>query len=107
MLKPIKPKLSVENIKERTVTKKNDKTPYYLATRTHFSPKSAIDGSTLRSRNSRGLLPLPLGNPPITIVEPSTPHLHKLHEHNIKQMTIAIININLLQSLTSGCRKSQ
>jgi len=75
--------------KKKTVTEKNDKTRCYLVNRTHYSPKSSIDGSTPRSRNFRGLLPLPLGIPPIAIVEPSVSHLHKLHIHNTRQMTIS------------------
>jgi len=88
MLKPVKPKSSGENNKKRIVTEKNDKTPSYLVSRTHFSHESPIDGSTPRSRDSRGLLHLPQGIPPIVTVEPSASPLHKLHEHNTRQMTI-------------------
>ena len=76
VLKLAKLKSSVENNKERTITEKNDKALCYLVTRTHFSPESPIDGSTPSSRNSHGLLSLPLGIPPIAIVEPSASHLH-------------------------------
>jgi len=36
MLKPTKPKSSVGNTKERTVTKKNDKTRCYIVTKLTF-----------------------------------------------------------------------
>jgi len=89
VLKPVKPKSIVGSTKKRTVNEKNEKTPCYLMTRTHFSLESPIDGSTPKFRNSRRLLPLPLGLPPIAIVEPSASHLHKLHEHNTRQLTIS------------------
>jgi len=73
VLKPAKPKSIVGSTKERTITEKNEKIPDYLVIRTHFSPQLPIDGSTPRSWNSRGLLFLPLGIPPIAIVEPSVP----------------------------------
>jgi len=63
VLKPTKLKSNVGNTKERTIIERNDMAPCYLVTRTHFSPKSPIDGSTLRSRNYRSLSPLPLGIP--------------------------------------------
>ena len=88
VLKPANP--SVGNNKERTITKITDKT--YLVIRTHFSPESPIDGSTLRSRNSLGLLPLPLSILPIATVESCAPHLYKLHEHKTGQMTISNCN---------------
>jgi len=88
VLKLAKLKSSVENNKKRTITEKNDKALCYLVTITHFSPESLIDGSTPSSRNSHGLLSLPLGIPPIAIVEPFVPHFRKLHEHNTNQMTI-------------------
>ena len=83
-MKPAKPK-SVGNNKEETVTDKNKKIPCYLVTRSHFSPESPIDGSLLKCRNSLGLLLLRI--PPIVTFEPHAPELHKLHEHNTKQMT--------------------
>jgi len=89
VLKPVKLKSSVGNNKKRTVTEKNDKTPCYLVTRIHFSLESLIDGSTPRSRNSCDLLPFPLSIPPIVTVEPSAPHLHKLHEHNTRHKTFS------------------
>ena len=89
MLKPIKPKSIVGSTKERTVNEKNDKIPCYLVNRTHFSYKPPINGPTPRSRNSCGLLPLSLDLLPIAIVELFVPHLHKLHEHNIRQITIS------------------
>jgi len=92
VLKLVKPKSSVRNNKERTVTKMNDKTPCHLVSRTYFSHESPIDGSTPRPKNSLGLLPLPHGIPSIATVEPSVPHLHKLHEHNIRQMTVSNCN---------------
>ena len=95
------------NNKERTVTEKNDKTPYYLVIRTHFSPQSSIDGSTFRYRNSRNFLPLPLGIPLIVTVEPSAPHLHKLHEQNKRQMTIRNCNSQSAKESHSGCKISQ
>ena len=76
VLKPTKIKSSVGNNKERTITEKNDKTPCYLVTRTYFSHESPIDRSTHKPRNSIGLLPLPLGIPPIITIESSAPHLH-------------------------------
>ena len=66
VLKPAKPKSSVGNNKERTITEKNDKALCYLVTRTHFSPESPIDGSTPRCKNSRGLFPLSLGSHPLS-----------------------------------------
>ena len=89
VLKPVKPKSSIGDTKERIVTEKNDKPPCYLVTKTHFSYESPSDGSTPRSRNSRGLLRPPLGISPIAIVEPFASHLHKLHEHNTRQITIS------------------
>jgi len=91
MLKPSKPKSNVRNNKEGTITEKN-KTPYYLVTRSHFSPESPIDGTTPRSKNSLGLLPLPLGIPSIVTIEPSVPYLRKLHDHDTRQMTISNYN---------------
>ena len=44
VLKPVKPKSNVGNNKEGTVTDKDNKTAYYLVIRSHFSPKSFIDG---------------------------------------------------------------
>ena len=87
VLKAIKPKSNVGNNKEGTSTEKNSKSPCYLVTRSHFSPESSIDGSTLGSRNSLSLLPLPLGISLIATVEPFT-HLCELHDHDTKQMTI-------------------
>jgi len=86
VLKSVKLKSSVENNKEGTVTVKSNKIPCYLVIRTHFSPESPIDGFTPRSRNSLGFLPLPLDISSIVTVEPCTPHLHELHEHNTRQM---------------------
>ena len=43
VLKPAKPKSSVGNNKEKTITEKND-ILCYLVTRTNFSPESLIDG---------------------------------------------------------------
>ena len=105
--KPAKPKLNVKNNKEGTVTDKNNKSPSYLVTSSHVSPESPIDESTPRSKNSLGLLPLPLGISTIVTVEPPALYLHDLHDHNTRQMTINIITINLLQSLTSSCMYSQ
>jgi len=61
-------------------------------TRSHFSPGYPIDESTLRFRNSLGLLPLLLGTSPIVKFEPPTAHLHELNDHNTKQMRINIYN---------------
>ena len=83
------------------------KTSYYRVTTPHFSPESPIDGSTLRFRNSLDLPPLPLGVSSIVIVEPSAPHLHNLHDHNIRQMTTSNYTMSMLQSLTRDCRTSQ
>jgi len=92
VLKPAKPKSNVGNNKERTITTKDNKTPCYLVTRPHFSPKSPIDNFTPKSRNSLSLLPLPLSISPYVTVESSAPHLHELHDHYTRQMTI--INYN-------------
>jgi len=93
----------------RTITGKNNKTPFYLVTRTHFSPESHVEEFTPRSRNSLFLLPLPLGIPSIVIVEPFTLHLHYLYEHNTKQLTISNYNYQFaikshkrLQDITIG-----
>ena len=59
-----------------------------LVTRPHFSREFTIDGSTLRSKNPISLLPLPLDIPSIVTVEPSALHLHELHDHNTRQVTI-------------------
>jgi len=83
VLKSVKPKSNVGSNREGTITNK-DKTPYYLVIRSHLSPKSPIDGSTLRSRNFFGLLPLRLGVPSVVTVEPPAPYLHKLHDHNTR-----------------------
>ena len=64
VLRPAKPKSNVGINKEGTVTEKN-KTSCSLVTRSHFFPKSHIDGSTPRSKNSLDLLPLPLGIHPL------------------------------------------
>ena len=88
VLKPANPKSSVGNNKERTVTEENDKTHCYLVTRTHF-PESPITGSTPRSRNSSGIIPLPLGILPIVTVESYASYLH---DHNTKQKTISNYN---------------
>jgi len=82
VLKHTKPKSNVRNNRKGTITDKDNKTPCYLMTRSQFSPESLIDGYTLRSTNSLGLLPLPLGIPPIVTVEPPAPHLHELQNHN-------------------------
>jgi len=87
VLKFAKLKSNVGNNKEGTITDKNNKTPCYLRTRFHFLPESPIDGS-LTSRNFLDLLPLPLGISPIVTVEPHAPHLHELHDHNTRQITI-------------------
>jgi len=84
VLKLVKPKSSVGNNKEGTVIEKNNTTPYYLVTRSHFSPESPIDGFTPTSKNFLGLLLLPLSIPPIATNEPSAPHLYELHEHNTR-----------------------
>ena len=83
---------------------KDNKTLCYLVTRPHFSPKSPIDGSTLRFRNSLGLLSLPLGISHIIIVDSSASHLHELHDHYTRQMTNNNYNF---QSAASGCKISQ
>ena len=85
VLKPAKPMSTVGIMRE---TEKNNNTPCYLVTRSHFSPKSPIDGFTLRPRNSLSLLPLPLVILPIVTFEPSASHLHELHDYDTKQMTI-------------------
>ena len=87
-LKPAKPKSNAENNKEGTFIAKDNKTPYYLVTRSHFSPEFPIDGSTPRSTNSLSLLPLPPCISLIVTVEPSALYLHELYDHNTKQMTI-------------------
>ena len=46
MSKHVKPKSNVRNIKEGIVSDKNNKSPRYLVTRSHFSPESPIDGFT-------------------------------------------------------------
>jgi len=92
VLKPSKLKLNVGIDRERTTTDKDNKTPCYLVTRSHFSPESPIDGSTLRSKNSLGLLSLPLGIPLIITVEPPAPYLHELHDHDTKKMIIGNYN---------------
>ena len=76
MLKPIKLKSIVRSNKLGTVTDKKSKSSCHLVTRSHFSLESLIDGSTPRSKNFLGLLPLPLGIPPIVTVEPPAPHLY-------------------------------
>ena len=86
MLKLAKIKSNVEN-KEETVTDKN-KTSCYLVTISHFSPDSPIDESTLRFRNYVGLLPLPISISLVVTIEPPASHLHELHDHNTRQMTI-------------------
>jgi len=90
-LKPTNPKSNVRNNRERTITDKN-KTSCYLVIRYHFSPESSIDGFTPRFRNFLSLLPLPLDIPPIVTVEPSTPHLYELNDHNTRQITISDYN---------------
>ena len=50
--------------------------------------ESPINESTPRFRNSLSFLPLSLGISLIVTVETSAPHLHELHEHNTRQMTI-------------------
>ena len=92
VLKPAKPTSNVGNSKEGTITDKNNKTPCYLVTRSHFSPESPIDGSTPSPRNSLVLIPLPLSIPPIVTVGPSASHLNELHGHNTKQITISNYN---------------
>jgi len=84
VLKPVEPKSNVGNNREGTITDKNNKTRCYLVTRSHISPDYPIDGFTYRSRNSLGLLPLPLGISSIVTVEPPVPHLHELHDHNTR-----------------------
>ena len=79
---------NVGNNKEKTITDKNNKTPYYLMTKSHFSLESPIDRSTLKSRNSLGLLLFPLDIPFIVTVEPPISYLYELHDHNTRQMTI-------------------
>jgi len=78
-------------------------------TRPHFCAESPIDASTPSSRNSFGLLPLPLDISPIITVEPSAPHLHELHDHSTRQITISNYNFQSgieshkrLQDLTIG-----
>ena len=61
-------------------------------TRSHFFLESPIDGSTPKSKNSLGLLLLPLDISSIVTVESSAPHLHELHDHNTRQMTISNYN---------------
>ena len=92
MLKPAKLKSNVGNNKEGTVTDKNNKTPCYLVARSYFSPEFPIDGYTPSSKNSLGLLSLPLDILLIITVEPSTSYLHELHDHNKRQMTISNCN---------------
>ena len=87
VLKPVKPKLNVGNTKEGIVIDKNNKTPWYLMTRSHFSLESPIDGCTLRFRNFLDFLPLLLGVSPIITVEPPALYLHELHDHNIRKIT--------------------
>jgi len=60
--------------------------------RPYFFPESLIDVSTLRSRNSLGLLPLLLGISPIVTIEPSVPYFHELHDHYTRQITISNYN---------------
>ena len=76
----------------RTVTDKQSKKSCHLMTRSQFLTESPTDGSTPRSRSSLALLPLPRGILPIVIVESPTPHLHELHDHNTRQMTISNYN---------------
>ena len=75
-----------------------------LSDRSHFSPKSPIDRSTLRSRNSLGLLPFPLSIPPVVTIEPSVPYLHELYDHHIRQMTFNNYNY---QSATESHKRLQ
>ena len=82
-MKPIKLKSNVGNNKKETITEKN-KTSCYLVTESHFSPEFPIDGSTLRSRNSLGFLPLSLGVPLIVTIEPYASYLHELHDHDTR-----------------------
>jgi len=77
VLKPAKPTSNVGNSKEGTITDKNNKTPFYLVTRSHFSPKFPIDGATPRSRNFVGLFSLSLDIPPVVTVELPAPYLHE------------------------------
>ena len=82
LLKPAQPKSNMGNNKEGTITDKNNKTPRYVMTRSHFSPESPIDGFTPRFRNNVGFLRLFLGISPIVTFELPAPHLHELHDHN-------------------------
>ena len=76
----------------------------YLVIRSHCLSESSIDGSTPRYRNSFGILPLPIGIPPIVTIESHAPHLHDFNDHNTRQMTI--INYNY-QSATESHKRLQ
>ena len=76
-----------------------------LVTRSHFSPEFPINGSTPRSKNSLGLLLLPLGIKPIVIVEPLAPHLHELYDHNIMQITISNYNYQFIAEFHKRLQK--
>ena len=66
-----------------------------MINRSHFSCESPIDWSNLRSKNFLSFL-LPLGIPFIIIVEPLASHLHELHDHNMRQMTISNYNYQFI-----------
>jgi len=100
ILKPLKLKSNVGNNKKGTVTDKNNKTPYYLVTSSHFSAVSPIDRSAPRLTNFFSLLHPPLGIPSIVTTEPPGLHLHELHDHNTRKITINNYNISMLQNLT-------
>jgi len=75
-----------------------------LVNKSHFSPESLINGSTPRSRNSSGILPLPLGISPIVTIESSTLYLHELHDHNTRRK---IISNYKYQSVTKSHKRLQ
>jgi len=102
VLKPAKLKSNVGNNKEGTVNAKDNEIPCYLVNKSHFSLESPINESTPRSKNSSGIVSLPLGISYIITNESSVPFcIYRMIITQGKRQ-LAIINISLLQSLTSS-----
>ena len=55
MLELVKPKSNVRNYKGEIANDKNNKTPYYLVTRSYFSPESPIDSVLNVGRHFRNV----------------------------------------------------